>query len=103
MKSVFLEACLLLWASTGQALADGSTEFDWSSLTPTPELKYHDCYNGFRCARIALPRDWTDKENNKSVVLAVISLPATVATDDPSFGGEAQLPVFVAASDPTSN
>lgn len=87
--------CTWLWL-VGLSLATAPPgDFDWSAITPTPDLKYHSCYEGFRCARLAVPRDWLDDDsnsssnnkNNKTVALAVISLPATVAPDDPSFGG----------------
>lgn len=63
--------------------------FDWAAINPTKDLQYHPCYDGYRCGRLEVPLDWLDTEhkNNKTVAIAVISLPATVPTDDPSFGG----------------
>lgn len=75
-------------AGAGDPLAD----FDWTAITPSAELQYHPCYDGFRCARLAVPLDWLDADNNinhnnKTIAIAIISLPATVPSDDPSFGG----------------
>lgn len=78
--------CTWLWTGLSLAAAP-SGNFNWSAITPTPDLQYHSCYEHFRCARLAVPRDWLDESNNKTVALAVISLPATVPSDDPSFGG----------------
>lgn len=76
-----------LLVSISLSLAAAPPDFDWSAITPSPELRYHACYEGLQCARLAVPRDWLDASNNKTVALAVISLPATVPAGDPSFGG----------------
>lgn len=78
---------MLAWSFFHPAVAQDTAPFDWSSITPTKELRYHPCYEGFQCARLSVPRDWLDESFNKTVVLAVIALPATVPSDDPSFGG----------------
>lgn len=70
-----------------QAHLSLAATFDWSAITPSPDLQYHPCYDGFQCARLTVPRDWLDTSKNKTVALAVIALPATVAQDDPTFGG----------------
>lgn len=95
MNSIIRIACVAAaWASASHALHVAAADaFDWDAIVPTPELQYHKCYDGFRCARLTVPRDWTDMGNNKTVVLAVISLPATVPTDDPTFGGSYLAPI----------
>lgn len=62
-------------------------EFDWDKVEPTTDLRYHDCFDGFQCARLLVPLDWLDVDNNKTIAIAITKLPAKVAEDDPSFGG----------------
>lgn len=69
--------------------------FDWSSVKPTTDLQYHDCYQAFKCARLAVPLDWTQCSDGSSscgnctnwAAIAIVTLPASVPEDDPSFGG----------------
>lgn len=65
--------------------------FNWTSITPSAELQYHDCYDGFKCARLQVPMDWSNPTTNatqdNSVAIAIVTLPATVPPTDPSFGG----------------
>ncbi|KAJ0119708.1 hypothetical protein J7T55_013911 [Diaporthe amygdali] len=62
-------------------------DFDWSAIVPSEQLHYHPCYDGYQCARLSVPRDWQDANNTKRVAIAITTLPATVPSDDPSFGG----------------
>lgn len=88
MKSLCASACLSWWICIGLTVAKAPPEeFDWSAITPSPQLRYRSCYDGFECARLTVPRDWLDVEENSTVAIAVIRLPATVPSDDPSFGG----------------
>ena len=61
--------------------------FDWSSITPSSKLIYHDCYERLECARLEVPLDWSNLSNPNKVVIAVARLPAQVDANDPSFGG----------------
>ena len=61
--------------------------FDWLSVEPTRELRYQECYDGFQCARLRVPMDWNDPENNKTVEIAIATLPAKVPKDHPDYGG----------------
>ncbi|KAH6640234.1 TAP-like protein-domain-containing protein [Chaetomium tenue] len=67
--------------------------FDWSTITPTPSLHYHPCYNHtFRCARLQVPLDWrhpdtAEDDDGPHAALAIITLPATVPATDPAYGG----------------
>ncbi|KAK3291199.1 TAP-like protein-domain-containing protein [Chaetomium fimeti] len=65
--------------------------FDWSAITPTPELQYHPCYNNtFQCARLRVPLDWSRPETAETgphAALGIITLPATVPVTDPAYGG----------------
>ncbi|KAH8883242.1 hypothetical protein GQ53DRAFT_627118, partial [Thozetella sp. PMI_491] len=64
--------------------------FDWAAVKPATKLAYHPCYDGFLCARLQVPMDWHDRENGKTVAIAIITLPAVVDVDDPAYGG----PIF---------
>ncbi len=61
--------------------------FDWLSIEPTRELRYSDCYDGFQCARLRVPMDWNDPENNKTVDIAIATLPAKVPKSHRDYGG----------------
>jgi pimeloyl-ACP methyl ester carboxylesterase len=71
--------------------------FDWSTIEPSRNLSYTDCVDGFQCARLLAPLDWSQHGDspcglgelnvNNSVALAIIKLPASVPETDPSFGG----------------
>ncbi|KAI3398343.1 hypothetical protein diail_9435 [Diaporthe ilicicola] len=64
-----------------------AADFDWSTIVPSAQLQYHPCFDGYQCARLSVPLDWQDANNTKRVALAITTLPATVPTNDPSFGG----------------
>ncbi|KAK2009686.1 hypothetical protein LZ32DRAFT_608207 [Colletotrichum eremochloae] len=61
--------------------------FNWTAITPSTKLEYHPCYEEFQCARLTVPLDWTDENNEYTVALAIIKLPAKVPDQDPAFGG----------------
>jgi hypothetical protein len=82
------------------------SSFQWSSITPSEDLVYHDCYHDalkfqeagkvrlkdlhtelnppvplktdrhFKCARLLVPLDWQNTSNPDRVAIAVIKLPA---------------------------
>ncbi|EHK44407.1 hypothetical protein TRIATDRAFT_174088, partial [Trichoderma atroviride IMI 206040] len=62
-------------------------EFNWASIVPSRNLEYHDCYNGFKCARLSVPLDWRNASDARLVHIAMIKLPAAVPDDDATFGG----------------
>ena len=67
------------------------TSFDWTAITPTPDLQYHSCYNDtFRCARLRVPLDWSKPNTSESgpfAAIALVTLPATVNVTSPSYAG----------------
>ncbi|KAL2256293.1 hypothetical protein VTK26DRAFT_1887 [Humicola hyalothermophila] len=76
------------------------TAFDWSAITPTPDLQYHDCYGAFKCARLQVPLDWSSTggglytnssssspPNQKHAAIAILTLPAAVPPSSPLYGG----------------
>ncbi|KAL7815271.1 TAP-like domain-containing protein [Trichoderma gracile] len=62
-------------------------EFDWSSIVPSQQLEYHDCYGGLQCARLLVPLDWKTAGDNRTIAVAMAKLPAAVPADDATFGG----------------
>lgn len=72
-----------------------TTKFEWSSITPSHDLEYHDCHDGLKCARLILPLDWKDGTNlggdkynsNNTVIIAIAKAPAVVNVSDPAYGG----------------
>lgn len=63
------------------------SSYDWQRIQPFPYLAYHDCYDGFQCARLTVPLDWHNSSKPNNISLAVIRLPATVPDADRSHGG----------------
>lgn len=71
------------------------TGFDWSAITPTSDLQYHDCYGTFKCARLQVPLDWSTVANTtnsstanaKTAAIAILTLPATVPPTSPLYSG----------------
>jgi pimeloyl-ACP methyl ester carboxylesterase len=66
---------------------DPIKEYDWASIAPSRDLEYHDCYNGFKCARLTVPLDWRNASDGRTVAIAMVKLPAVVPDDDSTFGG----------------
>ncbi|KAG9637629.1 hypothetical protein KCU64_g14125, partial [Aureobasidium melanogenum] len=68
-----------------------STEpgFSWENTLANKSLVYHDCFDGFQCAKLQVPLDWTADEgtDNRTVDIALIKVPATVPVTDSRYGG----------------
>ncbi|CAK1364994.1 unnamed protein product [Cercospora beticola] len=69
-----------------------SPDFKWKSITPSPELEYHDCGGNFTCARLELPLNWNatgsgDVTHGIKYNMAIVRLPAQVPVTDPRYGG----------------
>ncbi|KHN99715.1 Peptidase S33 tripeptidyl aminopeptidase-lik [Metarhizium album ARSEF 1941] len=70
------------------ANASDTPAFDWDSISPSTDLRYHDCYtSGFKCARLELPLSWKNSTDPRTVPVAIVKLAAKVPDDDPTFGG----------------
>ncbi|KAK4247476.1 Tripeptidyl aminopeptidase [Corynascus novoguineensis] len=67
--------------------ADAGSPFDWSSITPSPDLQYQDCYGGYKCARLEVPLDWSQPNSTARAAIAILTIPVSVPENDPSFGG----------------
>lgn len=65
-----------------------NSPFRWPSIKPSKELQYHDCYEGFQCARLDLPMDYRNPDDPEGrVAIAIVRKPARVPTTDPRYGG----------------
>ncbi|KAK4081113.1 uncharacterized protein Triagg1_2645 [Trichoderma aggressivum f. europaeum] len=81
-------AAALVAASVAVAdTANLAPPFEWFAIVPNEQLKYQNCYDGFKCARLIVPLDWKNPEDNHTISIAMIKLPAVVPDDDPTFGG----------------
>lgn len=62
--------------------------FRWEQVQPSERLYYHDCGNGFQCARLEVPMDYESLESQaRKFVLAIVKIPAKVPVEDPRYGG----------------
>lgn len=57
----YLTAYYAMWANYALAAAGVlarialAADFDWSTIEPSEQLKYHPCYDGYQCARLSVP------------------------------------------------
>jgi pimeloyl-ACP methyl ester carboxylesterase len=87
----------------------GDTSFNWTAITPTPDLQYHPCYGSFQCARLQLPLDYSKagppgkpyltNNTQQHAAIAIVTLPATVGPTDPSYAG----PVLINPGGPSGS
>ncbi|KAG2019048.1 hypothetical protein GB937_005338 [Aspergillus fischeri] len=77
---------LMLPDGVPQSTAKGETNarppaFSWDQITPSQSLEYHDCFDGFQCARLQVPMDY-HRENGqgRQMAIAIARLPAKVPT-----------------------
>lgn len=62
--------------------------FSWDGISPSETLEYHDCGDGFQCARLEVPMDYDRSDSqNRKFALAIVRLPAKVPVEDPRYGG----------------
>ena len=87
--ALFTTAGIITAAASQKGQDEKLPDFNWTSTPPSRSLQYHECYNGYKCARLQVPLDWTDVDNASTscVVIGIATLPATVSHTDPSFGG----------------
>lgn len=85
---------VLSTSSTGTATLEGQKreetlpDFNWTSIAPSRDLQYHECYDGYKCARLQVPLDWTEASGHREwVAVGIVTVPAKVPITDPSFGG----------------
>lgn len=56
-------------------------------MTPTEDLIYHPCWDGFECARLEVPLDWEHPENGLKAGVAIVKVPAQVDESSEEWGG----------------
>jgi len=57
-------------------------------ITPSKELIYHACFDGLQCARVDVPMDRNQtNDEEKRVSLAMVKLPSKVPVTDSRYGG----------------
>ncbi|KAJ5641642.1 hypothetical protein N7490_005642 [Penicillium lividum] len=62
--------------------------FSWDQIQPSETLEYHECEDGFQCARLEIPIDYERLESQtRKFVLAIVKIPAKVPVGDPRYGG----------------
>ncbi|KAF4181789.1 hypothetical protein CNMCM8927_002666 [Aspergillus lentulus] len=62
--------------------------FSWDQITPSKSLEYHDCFNGFQCARLEVPMDYHRANGQgRQMAIAIARLPAKVPVTDSRYGG----------------
>ncbi|PYH42471.1 putative proteinase [Aspergillus saccharolyticus JOP 1030-1] len=64
------------------------SDFTWDQITPSASLEYHDCFDGFQCARLEVPMDYHRADGHgQRFAIAITRLPAKVPVTDPRYGG----------------
>jgi pimeloyl-ACP methyl ester carboxylesterase len=82
MTAVFLAGLL----AQGVSAQDEPT-FDWSTLTPSTNLNWVDCYNApFQCTRFNVPLNYSNPSAG-TATLALLRLPATVPANSTAYRG----------------
>ncbi|KAF7114674.1 hypothetical protein CNMCM5793_009625 [Aspergillus hiratsukae] len=62
--------------------------FSWDRITPSKSLEYHDCFDGFQCARLEVPMDYHREDGQgRQMAIAIARLPAKVPVTDSRYGG----------------
>lgn len=87
-------AVALAFATIGSSAAaspKNPADFDWNSITPSWDLEYIRCYDDLECARLLMPLDWLQedeqKRRNQTVAIALIKQPAVVPASHQQYGG----------------
>ncbi|KAH8817355.1 TAP-like protein-domain-containing protein [Xylogone sp. PMI_703] len=58
----------------------------WDQISPSTDLNFSSCYDGFECARLILPLDWDAPDDLSTISIAIIKLAASVPPSHPSYG-----------------
>ncbi|KAK0487941.1 Alpha/Beta hydrolase protein [Armillaria novae-zelandiae] len=56
------------------------SDFDWSTIEPTSNLSWVNCYSSYQCTRFQVPIDYSNESGDKAA-LAVIKFPAQSETE----------------------
>ncbi|EJC98014.1 alpha/beta-hydrolase [Fomitiporia mediterranea MF3/22] len=52
---------------------DGLGNFNWTAHSPSKALNWTDCYNGFRCARLTVPLEYSDPSGEEAAIALIMS------------------------------
>ncbi|KAK0202251.1 TAP-like protein-domain-containing protein [Desarmillaria ectypa] len=80
MISLFVAFCVLFHCEFLLPTVLAQSDIDWSTIEPSTNLSWVDCYSNYKCARFQVPIDYSNEDGDK-VALAVIKLPAQSQTD----------------------
>ncbi|RNJ59763.1 hypothetical protein D7B24_001488 [Verticillium nonalfalfae] len=89
-----LTALSILNVVSGQIVE--ATDWSWAGIQPRRELEWHKCFDcagqcesRLDCARLDVPMDWSNPNDDRRVVLAITRMPAVNKTDyrGPGAGG----------------
>ncbi|CBX95435.1 hypothetical protein IAQ61_004261 [Plenodomus lingam] len=78
------------WSSVSQSSGTHALlePFDWSQIESKDYLDFHDCNEGFQCAKLRLPLDYFNGTYpNATVSIAIAKYAARVPVNDPRYGG----------------
>jgi pimeloyl-ACP methyl ester carboxylesterase len=74
--------------STASKCQEEPPTFDWTTITPSEDLEWTECYGGvFQCARLEVPYNYENETDTRTMAVALQMLPAVVDIDDPTHGG----------------
>ncbi|PBK84151.1 alpha/beta-hydrolase [Armillaria gallica] len=80
MVSLFFTFCILFYREFLFPVVSAQSDFDWSSIEPTSNLSWVDCYSDYQCTRFQVPIDYSNEDGAKAA-LAVIKFPAQSETE----------------------
>jgi len=76
-----------LWLTQAQVIeAANTTTFTWDSITPSPKIVWHRCFDAFECARLQVPLDYLDTDNNSSDTTAIAMVKYLSQPEFPEYG-----------------
>ncbi|KAG0125369.1 TAP-like protein-domain-containing protein [Tuber indicum] len=52
-------------------------DYGWGDITPTEDINLYPCFNGHKCARLAVPLDYTNPSPDHTAAIAITILEAT--------------------------
>ncbi|KAK0202247.1 TAP-like protein-domain-containing protein [Desarmillaria ectypa] len=75
-----LPFCVLFYSEFLFPVVAAQSDFDWSTIEPTSNFSWVDCYSNYKCTRFQVPIDYSNEDGDKAA-LAVIKLPAQSETE----------------------
>lgn len=69
-------------------LSHAAQVYDFKTIAPSKDLRWTPCYDGFQCAKLDVPLDWSDSPiTQQRANIAIVRLPAKVNVADVRYGG----------------